>query len=311
MTNRIFTIPISEMAVKPSAIFLAKHHTSVRWWSVSLGFAAHTHHFNIIGAKNNLFFEHCEPCVYYRDKTCPGGEKVLLNSRPNNSYVRNPYGNETSVYNGVFCRKLFDDPEKQKNLKEGVKGVSVTLPDYFLTSARDYQEYSNNGKLKFSFLRQDLLEENNEDSYWNASPAPFPNTYESSGDICVGSNSIGDLGDFGRLQDVFLNQIYNYDLFYTSNYGLNDLESCLRVMNFDKFLEVTLKKRRGGDKHVLVPESAARNGIVRKILPPIYEKIWIDAREDTIYLTHSNGNNYTLPLDLSGEPVPVPVPVES
>lgn len=311
MTNRIFTIPLSEMAVKPSAIFLAKHHTSVRWWSVSLGFAAHTHHFNIIGVKNNLFFEHCEPCVYYRDKTCHGGEKVLLNSRSNANSSRTTYESTIHIYNGVFCRKLFDDPEKRKNLKEGVKGVSVTLPDYFLTSGRDYQEYTDNGRLMFSFLRQDLLEENNEDSYWNASPAPFPNTYESSGDICVGKNSIEDLGDFGRLQDVFLNQIYNYDLFYPSNYGLNDLESCLRVMNFDKFLEATLKRRGGQRRHVLVPENAARNGIVRKILPPVYEKIWIDGNDNLVHLTHSNGNNYTLPLDLSGEPVLVPVPVES
>lgn len=303
MTSRIFTIPISEMAVKPSAIFLAKHRTSLRWWSVSLGFAAHTHHFNIIGTKNNLFFEHCEPCVYYRDKTCPGGEKALLNSRQNSNYVRNAYGGEVSTYNGVFCRKLFDDPEKRTNLREGVKGVPVTLPDYFLTSARDYKECIDNGRLIFSFLRQDLLEENNEDSYWNASPAPFPNTYESTGDICVGRNNIDDLGNFGRLQEIFLNQVYNYDLFYTSNYGLHDLESCLRVMNFDKFLEVTLKKRDGQQRYVLVPANANQNGIARKILPPIYEKIWIDARDNLVHLKHSDGSNYTLPLDLSGDPV--------
>lgn len=303
MTSHIFTIPISEMAVKPSAIFLAKRSTSLRWWSVSLGFAAHTHHFNIIGTKNNLFFEHCEPCVYYRDKTCPGGEKVLLQARRNSNYVRTVYGGGVNTDNGVFCRKLFDNPEKQKNLKEGVKGVPVTLPDYFLTSAKNYQEYTNKGKLMFSFLRQDLLEENNEDTYWNASSAPFPNTYEIEGDICIGGNKINDLGNFGRLQEVFLNQIYNNDLFYPSSYGLNDLESCLRVMNFDKFLEVTLKKRNGQWRYVLVPENAAQNGIVRKILPPIYEKLWIDSRSGTVKLVHSDGTNYTLPLDLSGEPV--------
>jgi hypothetical protein len=307
MSGSIFKIPLSEMAVKPSAIFIAKHRTSLNWWSVSLGFAAHTHHFNILGTKNNLFFEHCEPCVYYRDKTCPGGEKILLNSRANNSYSRTAYGNDINVYNGVFCRKLFDDPDKRKNLKEGVKGVPVTLPDYFLTSGREYQEYTDNGYLKFSFLRQDLLDENNEDSYWNATPAPFPNTYESSGEICIGRNRIEDLGDFGRLQDVFLNQIYNYDLFYTSNYGLDDLESCLRVMNFDKFLEATSKRRGAGRRHVLIPAGATPQGIVKKILPPIYEKLWVDRYDGLVYLIHEDGSKYKLPSDLSGEPEPLVV----
>lgn len=296
--SSIFTFPMSEMAVKPSAIFLAKYPEQKIWWSVSLGFAAHTHHFNIIGTKNNLFFEHCEPCVYYRDKTCPGGEKLLLRSSSNASYVQSAFGHEVSIYNGNFCRKLFEDRDKRKDLKEGIKGVRVTLPDYFLTSAQEYKESYNNGRLIFSYLRQDLVKEDDPDSYWYASPAPFPNTYESSGDICTGRNTIEDYGNFGVLQNLFLNQIYNYDLFHPRNYGFLDLESCLQAMNFDTFLEVTVKKRRAGaNTHVLVEG----NRVSRKILPPIYEKVWIEAN-GSVYLLGVDGNTYTLPSDLSGEP---------
>lgn len=300
----IFTIPLSDMAVKPSAIFLAKKPRSSYWWSVSLGFAAHEHHFNIIGKKNNLFFEHCESCVYYRDKSCPGGERILLDSRSNNLFLRSAYSSNVNIHNGTFCRKLFDDPDKRKSLKEGIKGVKVTLPDYFLTTGKCYQDYDNESGMMFSYLRQDLIEENDESTFWKASPAPFPNTYETSGSICTGRNNINDWGNFGELQSIFLNQIYNYDLFYTSNYGFNDLESCLSAMNFDKFLEVTLKKRKQGNNvHILVPFNHSDINIAKKILPPIYEKIWIDGATTTVKLQHSNGSMYSLPSDLSGEPV--------
>lgn len=304
MSNVVFKFPIADMAVKPSAIFISKLPRSMKWWSVSLGFASHTHYFNIIGTKNNLFFEHCEPCVYYRDKTCPGGERVLLNSRINNTYSRTAYDSDVTVYNGTFCRKLFDNPDKRTNLKEGVKGVPTTLPDYFLTSGYEYQDYTDNTKLIFSYLRQDLVDPTDESTYWKASPPPFPNTYESSGSICTGRNRFNDLCNFGDLQSVFLNQVYNYDLFYTSHYGFNDLESCLRAMNFDKFLEITIKKCRDAHNiNVLFPFNSNNPTVVRKILPPIYEKLWIDSESRTVKLVHSDGTNYTLPLDLSGEPV--------
>ena len=124
------------MARQPSAIYLAKYPHATSAMNVALAFEGHKQVVKVLGQPPNLFFTHCQPCVAFQDKSCPGGSKFLNNF--------DAYTDHTTITHPIRGRMRIPYPAKQcikaftgetVNTQETELTVETFIPDYVMMTS--------------------------------------------------------------------------------------------------------------------------------------------------------------------------------